>query len=115
MVEGGGGGVSLSSLDEVFFLILKSCGRSPFCGDALLEYMGDTLSRKFKCEWAVGTVMGRWVMGGPRSGNENILPVDEDIWRARGDVWSILAAGLKVERGEGEVGNDRFVGEGDSE
>lgn len=86
MVVGGGGGVSLSSLDEVFFLMLKSCGRSPFCGGALLGYMDDTLSRKFRCEWAVGTVMGRWVMGGPRSGNENILPVDEDIWRARGDV-----------------------------
>lgn len=111
-----GGGVLLSLLDKVFFLILKSCGMSPFCGDALQEeYIGDALSRKFKCEWAVGTVIGRWVMGGPRSGNENILPVDEDIWRARGDVWSILAAWLKVDWGEGDVGKERLVGEGDNE
>lgn len=62
----------------------------------------------------MGTVMGMWEIGGPRSGNENILPVDEDIWRARGDVCNILAVGLN-ECGDGEVGKDRLVGEGDNE
>lgn len=51
-------------------------------------------NRKFKWEWAAGTVIGKWEIGGPRSGNENILPVDDEIWRASGDVGIILAAGL---------------------
>lgn len=116
VVVGGGGGVLFLLLDEVFFLMFKFCGRFLFCGGVLLEYMDDMLSCKFRCEWVVGMVMGKWVMGGFWFGNENIFLVDEDIWWVRGDVWSILVVvGLKVEWGEGEVGNDWFVGEGDNE
>lgn len=73
-------------------------------------------SRRLRWVWAVGTVIGNWVMGGPRSGKENIPPVGEYICRARGDDWSSLAAAAGLyDCGEGEVGKDRFVGEGERE